>query len=78
MNVEILIMYIYIFCRLEKQLMIFEKKHHSIRPTPTSDQFTSDLILAKEKERKLNLNAIRSHMSERQYLLRLMRKYASK
>lgn len=42
------------------------------------ETFISCLKVAKTKEKKLALTTIRQQVSEKQYLLKLIRKYASK
>lgn len=61
---------------MEKHLISYEKKNKFLRPRSTDEHYFSNLKTAKDKERKLHLYAVRQHISERQYLLNLVRKYA--
>ncbi|XP_052086482.1 uncharacterized protein LOC127723773 [Mytilus californianus] len=62
--------------RFEKKLCAYENKNKMKRMDKDCETFISCLIAAKTKEKKLALTAIRQHVSEKQYLLKLIRKYA--
>lgn len=62
--------------RLEKKLSAHERKNKIIRKGKNSEIYLSSLEAAKTKERKLALTAIRQHVSEKHYLVKLIRKYA--
>ncbi|XP_076099472.1 uncharacterized protein LOC143068950 isoform X2 [Mytilus galloprovincialis] len=61
--------------RLEKTLSAFEKKNKTSRLHQTDENYNKDLKIVKEKQKKLQLVTLKKHVSERHYLLRLLRKY---
>lgn len=67
----------YMIFRLEKNLSAYENKNKIKRLDKDSETYLSCLKAAKTKERKLTLTTIRQHVSEKQYLVKLIRKYAS-
>ncbi|VDI65038.1 Hypothetical predicted protein [Mytilus galloprovincialis] len=61
---------------LEKTLSAFEKKNKTSRLHQTDENYNKDLKIVKEKQKKLQLVTLKKHVSERHYLLRLLRKYS--
>ncbi|XP_052063025.1 uncharacterized protein LOC127702761 [Mytilus californianus] len=62
--------------RLEKTLSTFEKKNKTSRLHQTDENYKKDVKIVKEKQKKLQLVTLKKHVSERHYLLRLLRKYS--
>lgn len=57
--------------------MAHERKNRITRKDRDSEIYVTSLKAAKAKERKLALTTVRQHVSEKQYLVKLIRKYAS-